>query len=180
MLYVGRFVSIKGLDRLIDAVGYMHDRPSLRLILVGGDGVESPAYRELKDRIEDRGLQDVVIFAGRIDQRTLPLYYSAADVLILPSHHESFGLVAIESLACGTPVVAAPVGAMPTVVRDGVNGLIVRDADPRPLARGVESILSRTGSDPTSPGSIRATVADMSWQHASAALLDVYREAMGR
>ena len=178
MLYVGRFVPIKGLNRLIDTMACLQDRLSFRLILVGGDGAESPAYGELLSKIERMGLQDSVIFAGRIDQRVLPLYYNAADVLILPSYHESFGIVAMEALACGTPVIATPVGAMPAVLEDGINGLIVNDAAPQPFARQIEEILAQIGSHSVSPEDIRASVIDMSWQHAATILSSVYDGAM--
>ena len=180
VLYVGRFVPIKGLSRLIDSMGYIQDHPSLQLVLVGGDGAESPAYRKLLSELENMGLAGEVIFTGRIDQKMLPLYYSAADVLILPSYHESFGLVAVESLACGTPVITTSVGAMPTIIKDGINGLIVKDIAPQSFARQIETILSKTRSHSVSPGNIRASVIHMSWKTAATILLNVYREAMER
>ena len=102
-------------------------------MLVGGDGLASPATRRLQKQARDLGLQDTVTFAGRIVQDRLPPYYSAADVLVVPSLYESFGLVGLEALACGTPVVATPVGAMESILQQGRTGQVVTESAPRLL-----------------------------------------------
>jgi len=180
LLYVGRFVPIKGLDRLIDALGYQQERPSLRVILAGGDGPGSSGHRKILDRIAALELQETVILAGRLDQTMLPRYYSAADALVLPSYHESFGIVALESLACGTPVVSTPVGAMPSIIRDGINGMIVDGEDIRSFARQIETAVRNFRSRPVSPDDVRATVLDLTWENAADKLLKVYHVAANR
>ena len=92
VLFVGRFDSVKGIDRLVTAMTYLRRVDSLRLVLVGGDGLASPVTRRLQQQTRDLGVQDTVTFAGRVVQDRLPPYYSAADVLVVPSLYESFGL----------------------------------------------------------------------------------------
>ena len=82
-------------------------------------------------------LEEVVTFLGKRGQDTLPYYYSAADVVVMPSHYESFGMVALEAMACGTPVVASQVGGLAYLIQDGVTGYHVRDQEPEELGRPV-------------------------------------------
>jgi len=115
-----------------------------------------------------------VRFVGRIEQHQLPPYYSAADALAIPSYYESFGLVGIESLACGTPVIATDVGAMRYIVRDGKTGQIVADATPRALAHAVETFLTGSGFKGLSAEMIRASVLKFGWSNVAAAVIDEY------
>ena len=106
VLFVGRFAPLKGIDRLLEAMAHLKHHQRLRLVIVGGDGNNAPESQRLQGLSRGLSIQDSVTFVGRIEQSMLPPYYSAADVLVVPSHYESFGLVALESLASGTPVVA--------------------------------------------------------------------------
>ena len=90
---------------------------------------------------QELGIADLATFLGRRDQDELPYYYSAADVCIVPSHYESFGLVALEALACGTPVVASRVGGLTYIVEDGVNGFLVPTGDSQALAHRISQLL---------------------------------------
>jgi D-inositol-3-phosphate glycosyltransferase len=83
---------------------------------------------------EQAGLEDLVTFLGKRDQDSLPYYYSAAETVVVPSHYESFGMVALEAMACGTPVVASEVGGLAFLVQDGVTGFTVPVDDPQALA----------------------------------------------
>lgn len=142
LLYVGRFDPVKGIDDLLHAVAMLRARSSLKLMLVGGDGEsasEAMPVRDLGDRL---GLGDRITFAGRVGHEILPFYYSAADALVVPSHYESFGLVALESLACGTPVVATPVGAMKRLLANGRGGVLVDARAPMSLADGIRRVLA--------------------------------------
>lgn len=145
LLYVGRMDPLKGVDDLLRALPYVvRDLPDdwpcrICLALIGGDAESSDeALRQEMARLEQLkealGLADFAIFLGRRDQDELPYYYSAADVCIVPSHYESFGMVALESLACGTPVVASRVGGLTTIIEDGVNGFLVPQGDPVAMA----------------------------------------------
>jgi D-inositol-3-phosphate glycosyltransferase len=175
ILYVGRFASIKGLDRLLKSFSYLA-RPSLsRLVMVGGDGEHSSILRQLKSKAKALHIENRVMFAGRVDQETLPQYYSAADVLVVPSYYESFGLVALEALACGTPVVTTSVGEMEDIVKDGVTGYVAKDADPQHYARLIETILLKQKQNGLSPTEIRSSVAEFAWSRSASLLLDAYR-----
>jgi D-inositol-3-phosphate glycosyltransferase len=174
VLFVGRFDSVKGIDRLVTAMRYLRRKDSQRLVLVGGDGLASPATRCLQKQASDLGLQDSVTFAGRIVQDRLPLYYSAADVLVVPSFYESFGLVGLEALACGTPVVATPVGAMESILQQGRTGQVVTEAAPRLLADAIEAFLPNKARKTVSAADIRASVLQFSWSKVAAALAAEY------
>jgi len=174
VLYVGRFDPIKGIDRLLEAMAYLQTPKPLRLIIIGGDGPDTPEYQSLQQLSVKFGIQKSVRFVGRIEQHQLPPYYSAADALVIPSYYESFGLVGIESLACGTPVIATDVGAMRYIVRDGKTGQIVADATPRSLAHAVETFLTGSGSKELSAEMIRASVLKFGWSNVAAAVIDEY------
>jgi D-inositol-3-phosphate glycosyltransferase len=173
VLYVGRFDPIKGIDRLLKAATHLQDH-RLRLVIIGGDGPDTPEYQNLQKMTRKLGLQNAVTFVGRIEQKHLPPYYSAADVLVVPSYYESFGLVGLESLACGTPVVATDVGAMRSILRDGETGQIVTPADPRPLAQAIETFISGSGPKKFSADRIRASVLKYGWSNVAAAVIDEY------
>ena len=174
VLYVGRFDPIKGIDRLLEAVAHLQDHRRLRLVIIGGDGPDTPEYQNLQKMTRKLGLQNRVTFVGRIKQKYLPPYYSAADVLVVPSYYESFGLVGLESLACGTPVVATDVGAMRSILRDGETGQIVTHANPRSLAKAIEPFITRSGTTHLSADMIRASVLKFGWSNVAAAVIDEY------
>jgi D-inositol-3-phosphate glycosyltransferase len=115
-----------------------------------------------------------VHFVGRVAQRQLPPYYSAADALVVPSYYESFGLVGLESLACGTPVVATRVGAMEDIIEDGKTGQVVADLTPRGLANSIEKIISYSAGPLLSANAIRASVCKYGWSNVAAAVFNEY------
>jgi D-inositol-3-phosphate glycosyltransferase len=172
VLFVGRFAPLKGIERLLAAATRLEEPRRLRLVLVGGNGDGTPESHQVRHLSEAYRIQDSVTLAGRVAQGQLPPYYSAADVLVVPSYYESFGLVALESLACGTPVVATDVGVMPSILREGVNGCVVSEGSPRALAQGIERVL---GSAPFFSGEIiRGSVLRFAWKHVAAAMIDQY------
>ncbi len=174
VLYVGRFAPLKGIDRLVRAAPLL---PSgVRLVLVGGDGPGDPERARLQRLAGDLGVAGRVRFAGRVDHRALPPYYRAADVLVLPSLYESFGLVVLEALACGTPVVATPVGAVEQVVRPGLTGEIAADPSPGELARCIRRVLDRGRR---APGAVRDSVQGLSWRSVAAAVEGEYAALVG-
>ena len=174
VLYVGRFDPMKGIDRLLEAAAQLQDHRRLRLVIIGGDGPHTPEYQNLQSMTNQLGIQNRVTFVGRIAQENLPPYYSAADVLVVPSYYESFGLVGLESLACGTPVVATDVGAMRSILQDGETGHIVSHVNPRSLARAIESFITRTNAKKVSADRIRASVLKFGWSNVAAAVIDEY------
>ncbi len=145
LLWVGRVAPIKGLDTLLDAVARLraNGRPA-RLLIVGGDADEPMSEHEasLRRRIARLDLADSVCFVGPQPQSVLPVYYTAADVTVLPSYYESFGMVALEAMACGSPVIASRVGGLVTTVRDGVTGFLVPDGDVEALAERIGALVA--------------------------------------
>lgn len=163
LLYVGRFDPIKGVDRLIEAVSDLRREISLRLLLVGGGGESAPEDRSLRALCARLSLDGCVTFEGRRAHGDLPDYYRAADALVLPSYYESFGLVVLEALACGTPVVATRVGIVEDIVRNGVNGGVVSESSAAGLAKGIHHLLGRCDAHGVRADAIHATVRDYDW-----------------
>ena len=178
LLYVGRFEPLKGIEGLLEAISHLKCHQRLRLVLVGGDGDEAPESRLLKQKATSLGIEDKVLFAGRIEQKYLPPFYSSADVLVIASHYESFGLVGLEALACGRPVVSTPVGAMETLINQSQAGYVISDTRPRSLATGIQSIIS----NPNLPRAdeIRQSVLKYSWSNVATAILMEYEKAIGQ
>jgi len=116
-------------------------------------------------------IQSSVNFLGLIKHEQLPYFYSAADVCVVPSYYESFGLVALESLACGTPIVATDVGNLKSVIRQGETGYVIADNTPRCLADKIALLLSRPNTDIESALSIRASVSRFSWSNVAQAIV---------
>lgn len=151
VLFAGRIQPLKAPDLVVRAAARLvADDPALRsrlrVAVVGGasgSGLERPtALADLTDRL---GLSDVVTFVPTVPQAELADWYAAATVVCVPSHNESFGLVAIEAQACGTPVVAARVGGLPTAVADGVSGVLVDRQDPADYAAALRPFLAGDG-----------------------------------
>ena len=174
VLYVGRFDPIKGIDRLLEAMAYLKHLKRMRLVIVGGDGPATAEYQSLQQLSAKVGIQKFVHFVGRVAQNQLPPYYSAADALVVPSYYESFGLVGLESLACGTPVVATRVGAMEDIIEDGKTGQVVADLTPRGLANSIEKIISYSAGPLLSAHAIRASVRKYGWSNVAAAVFNEY------
>jgi D-inositol-3-phosphate glycosyltransferase len=144
VVYVGRIAPIKGLETLLDAVAQLRARGSaVRLLIVGGEADEpvDGHEAEIRRRVETLGLGDAVRFAGAQPQEALRDYYVAADVTVLPSYYESFGMVALEAMACGSPVIGSRVGGLTTTVRDGVTGFLVPDGDAGALAERIDALV---------------------------------------
>ncbi len=148
VLYVGRIERLKGLETLLRAAALLQQRgflsPSCPCVMViGGDPDNPPEemqyLRELRDSLS---IANVVTFLGKRPQTELPLYYSAAQAVVMPSQYESFGMVALEAMACGTPVVASGVGGLLYLVRDGRTGFHIPDSDPPALADKLQRLLS--------------------------------------
>lgn len=143
-LFVGRIEPLKGVDTLIRAMAIVKARCKSfvcphYLAIIGGDPEGHPEREtEEMDRLQalckTLGLDDIVLFLGKRGQDTLPYYYSAAEVVVMPSHYESFGMVALEAMACGTPVIASRVGGLAYLVREGETGFFVPAQDPEALA----------------------------------------------
>lgn len=147
MLYVGRFDPRKGIETFIRAGALLHEQgiKNLKLVIVGGSSphlVDGKEQARITGIVAELGLQDLTIFVGQIDHDSLPYYYTAADVCVVPSHYEPFGLVAIEAMACGTPVVASAVGGLNFTVVPEKTGLLVPPQDYPAFAEAIDRILA--------------------------------------
>jgi D-inositol-3-phosphate glycosyltransferase len=176
LLFVGRFAPIKGIDRLIGAMAGLKHRADTRLILVGGDGPRAPETLRFKRQVRELGVEGSVEFAGRVVHEHLPEYYAAADVVVIPSYSESFGLVAIEALACGTPVLASRVGVIGELLQDSGLGQIIQDMSPPRLAEGIDRYLSWLENHRPSSSRVRSAILHLEWSGIASALLERYRE----
>jgi D-inositol-3-phosphate glycosyltransferase len=144
VIYVGRIDPIKGIDTLIDTMPIVQE-PQLQYVLIGGDldddGRPIGPLKDVADRVAALGMSRRCRFLGAQPQDMLPLYYSAADVVAVPSRYESFGLVAVEAMATGTPVIASSVGGLTFTVDHERNGLLIPYGDVRALAQAIDRLL---------------------------------------
>ncbi|WP_237320333.1 D-inositol-3-phosphate glycosyltransferase [Streptomyces sp. JJ36] len=185
-LFAGRIQPLKAPDILLRAVARLvAEQPGLRSRLlvpvVGGPSGSGLAKPEGLQKLAARlGIADLVHFRPPVGQDELADWYRAASVLVMPSYSESFGLVAVEAQACGTPVVAAAVGGLPVAVRDGVSGYLVAGHDPEEYARA----LRRFVADPVLPDSMGAAAAaharGFGWDATAAATAESYAAALHR
>ncbi|GGK95013.1 D-inositol 3-phosphate glycosyltransferase [Sphaerisporangium melleum] len=186
MLFVGRIQPLKAPDVLLRAAARMlAEDPSLRSRLLvacvggpSGNGLARPSY--LTELAAELGISDVVRLAPPAPQAELADWYRAADVTVVPSHNESFGLVALESQACGTPVAAAAVGGLRTAVRDGVSGLLVDGHDPLAWARALRAFVERPQWREALAVGAGEHAAAFGWSATAARLLDVYSGILAR
>jgi D-inositol-3-phosphate glycosyltransferase len=148
LLFVGRLERLKGVEVAIRALGFLRDREhdDVRLLILGEDsreGDESEKDR-LKEIASEVGVRDHVDFIGSVAHHELPYFYAAADVCVMPSYSESFGLVALEAQACACPVVASGVSGLRSVVRDEVSGYLIDGHDPALYAERIGRLLADT------------------------------------
>jgi D-inositol-3-phosphate glycosyltransferase len=184
LLFVGRIQPLKAPDVLLRAADALLRRdPSRRSRLVvavvggpSGTGLEHPTA--LADLADGLGLSDVVRFVPPVHRHELVDWYAAATLVCVPSYNESFGLVAVEAQAVGTPVVAAAVGGLTTAVAHGRSGLLVDTHDPEDYARVIEQVIEAPGLRAALSVGAVAQAADFSWDRTAEATLDVYRRAV--
>jgi D-inositol-3-phosphate glycosyltransferase len=185
LAFVGRIQPHKGPEVLIRAVAEMlshspHLSPKLITIIMGGaSGSGVGEVERLKDLVSWLGITDVVRFEDPVPRTELPQWYRAADLVCVPSYSESFGLVALEAQACGTPVVATAVGGLRTAIADGISGVLVDGHDPRAWS----SILARLIQEPQrrvllSMGAIEHA-SHFGWDATARGTLDIYDRIIG-
>jgi len=188
VLFVGRIEPLKGIETLLRAMALVAPEvpcwlEDMSVIIIGGapgagiDQVNAELARLQRLRAE-LGVEDLVTFQGAKDQDTLVYYYSAAEMVVVPSHYESFGMVALEAMACGTPVVASKVGGLAFSVQDGQTGFLVPNDDPQALASRIRLLLA----DPTLRQRLgrqaAAWASRYSWHSVANQILDVYEEGL--
>lgn len=178
MLFVGRIQPLKGLDLAIAALEELMpalDRDVTLVIAGGASGVNGDQeVRRLRNLAEELGVESNIMFVGPQPHRRLPVFYSAADVVTVCSHSESFGLAALEAHACGAPVVGTAVGGLSHVVADGRSGFLVDTRDPSVFAARLKTLLS--DDDLRAAFSVEAisSAAAFSWERSADAFLELY------
>ncbi len=188
LLFVGRMEPLKGLNVLIEAISIMRRNEVFRenpfcLAIIGGDpddgGDQSDVeLSHIKVLTEQYGLNDMVTFLGNRSQDSLPYYYSAAEAVVVPSQYESFGMVALEAMACGTPVVASQIGGLAYLVQDGVTGYTVPVDDPNELATRITSLLQDTRLRDQMGRQAERLAQDYAWDKIADKLVQVYESLL--
>jgi len=177
VLFVGRLEPIKGLDWLLKALRLLPSRAVL--VIVGGDERDQGARDRILSLARALGIEDRLTLRPAIPHEQLPLWYNAADVCAIPSRHESFGMVAIEAMACGIPVVASRVGGLQETVAHGETGYLVWPPGPEGLAHYI-GILLANASLRQSMGKAAARRAQAyRWQKVAAQVEALYRRVLG-
>jgi D-inositol-3-phosphate glycosyltransferase len=172
--FVGRIQPLKAPDVLLRAVAEM-DTTDLTVAIVGGN---SGSGLDLAALAASLGVSANVRFLPPQSGAALPDLYRAADLVAVPSHNESFGLVALEAQACGTPVVAAAVGGLVTAVRDQHSGILIDDHDPAHWATVMADLLDQPGRRSMLSRGAVEHARNYSWERTASGMLAVYREAM--
>jgi D-inositol-3-phosphate glycosyltransferase len=188
ILFVGRVEPLKGIDLLLRAIAMMTgyeivNRRALSVMIIGGDpNVDrdemSAEMTRLQDLRNEYGIGDVVTFLGKRSQDTLPYYYSAADVVVMPSLYESFGMVALEAMACGTPVVATEVGGLQFLVRESETGFLIRGDDPDELCDRLIALITNETLRETMGRRACEVAREYSWQIVGDKVLEVYETVL--
>lgn len=150
IVFAGRIEPLKGIDTLLQAISLIYKLApeaveNVCVSIIGGDPWSDDPDDEmarLQEIGQDLGVMDKVAFLGAKDQDVLPDYYAAAEMVVMPSHYESFGMVALEAMAMGTPVIASEVGGLAFLVQDGLNGFHVPSRDPEALAERIYTLLN--------------------------------------
>ncbi|MFI9488203.1 D-inositol-3-phosphate glycosyltransferase [Promicromonospora sp. NPDC052451] len=181
VLFAGRVQLLKGPDVLVRALGerVWDGRPPL-LVVLGGASGRPTAVRELEALAYQEGVARHVRVRPPVPQGILADYFRAVDLVAVPSHNESFGLVAAEAQAAGTPVVAAAVGGLRTVVQDGVSGVLVPDHEPGSWALALKTLLDDDAVRERLAAGARASAARFGWDRTAEETLDVYERARKR
>lgn len=174
VLYVGRIERLKGIDVLVRAASQVES--CYQLVILGGDAKDAERKRGLMKLARDLGVCQRIHFLDAVPHEELPLYYSAADICVVPSYYESFGLVAVEAMACGVPVIASRVGGLKDTVQDGRTGYLVPWRCPEPFAEKLELLLSNDSLRRSMGAEAREFARRYDWPEVAAGVEAVYHE----
>jgi D-inositol-3-phosphate glycosyltransferase len=164
IIFAGRIDPLKGIANLIKVIPYL-DNNGARLVIIGGGDGSREETAKLRALAGELGIENRVVFAGAVKQDRMPYYYSSADVCVIPSYYESFGLVALEALSCGTPVVANDVGDLKNIIRQGETGYVADGNEPRLLAEKINLLLDRSPGEMPPAAGIRESVIGFAWSN---------------
>ncbi len=181
LLFVGRIQPLKGLDVAIAALAGLARRDAV-LVVIGGPSGESGEAELARCRglAEELGVADRIRFVAPQPHHLLSTWYRSADVVVVPSRSESFGLVALEAAACGIPVVAAAVGGLTTIVEDGTTGLLIDERDPQRFAEALDGLLAAPGTAGQLGAAAAARAAGYTWSLTAGRLRRVYADLSTR
>ena len=181
VLFVGRIEPLKGLDTLIQAMSglELQEKQRVHLAIIGGDPSASPRemsgeMARLQKLCDDLSVGQTVVFLGKRDQDKLPYYYSAAELVVMPSHYESFGMVALEAMACGTPVIASEVGGLAYLVKDGETGFTIPDQEPDTLCEKISWLLNDHELHASMSRRAVEYAQDYAWEKIAKQIVNVY------
>ena len=177
-MFVGRLEPLKGIDNLFRAVASLENLKSITLNVVGGDG-NSQEKSRLEALVHKMQLRQTVHFLGPIPQEELPIHYNAADVCVLPSYYESFGLAALEAAACGKPVVASEVGGLPAIVNHGRTGYLVPPKRMDVIAERLCELLEDDLLRGQMGAAARIQAESLGWDSSADSLLSCFKELIG-
>lgn len=186
VLFVGRIEPLKGVDTLIHAMCCLQlkdKRRPVHLAIIGGDPNASreqmtAEMARLQKLCDELAMGQTVVFLGKRDQDKLPYYYSAAEVLVMPSHYESFGMVALEAMACGTPVIASEVGGLAYLVRDGETGFTIPDQEPEKLCEKISWLLNDAALHESMSRRAVEYAQDYAWEKIAKQIVEAYRDLL--
>lgn len=184
ILFAGRIEPLKGIDTLLRAIALIQSKhpeavKNTCVAIIGGDpwaddlDIEMARLQEMRLQL---GIHDLVTFLGAKDQNILPNYYAAAEVVVMPSHYESFGMVALEAMAMGTPVIASEVGGLAFLVQDGINGYHVPSRDPEALAERLFEILTNNDCRADLGRNAQASAQKYAWPNIVQRMFAVYED----
>ena len=181
LVFVGRIQLLKGVDVAVGALAALQ-RPDAVLIVIGGaSGAEGDAeVQRLHALVDDLGVRDQVRFIDAQPHHALSTYYRAADVCLVPSRAESFGLVALEAAACGVPVVAAAVGGLRTLVEHGETGFLIDSRDPQVYAEHIEAVLASPSYARTLSRNATTLASGYTWSITAVRLRRLYGDLASR
>lgn len=173
-LYVGRLEPLKGLELLLRLPAHLDTCAKIRVLVVGGGPGDQEEVDRLRSHAKALNVDEVFDFVGMVEQSDLPVYYNAADVCVVPSYYESFGLTALESMACGTPVVASRVGGLPDVIQHGRTGYLQSWRCPEAFANSLEMIVSSPSLRQSMGRAARRRAEGMGWDRVAAKISEAY------
>ena len=174
ILSVGRIDPLKGVDILIKAISMMDNTADTKVLIVGGEQESGDELNKLINLSNKLGLNDVLRFEGVVNQDMLPIYYNASDIFVMPSYYESFGLVALEAMACGVPVVASRVGGPKSLINQGGNGYLIPWVCPEPFSEKLEILLSNEILRKNMANASISTARNLDWNNTANKLSNIY------
>lgn len=187
LLYVGRLEWRKGIGTLISAVKLLKNEvPNIKAVIVGGrivgkqkNAEDFKEHQRLLKKTEEEGVKELIQFVGRIDNGRLPLFYSAADIFVIPSYYEPFGLVALEASACKVPIIASRIGGLQNIIQDGENGFLFEPRNPFNLKEKVLQLQkSKELSKTFIESAYRNVATNYSWGDIAAKINNIYKSIL--